>query len=78
MAAGADTSPGVGPSGPINRYWTKGEGLAKWANSPHPFTTLVELLKQYVSEGVAKGLAAEYYHMVFGQWPGAHHDGGHR
>ena len=70
MAAGVDTSPGIGPSGPINRYWTAGDGRAKWADAPHPYTTLVELLSKYVSPGVAHGLAAEYYHAVFGEWPG--------
>lgn len=68
-----DTSPGVGPSGPINAYWTEGAGKAKWAATPHPYTTLVALLEKYVSEKIAKGLAAEYYHRVFGTWPGAHH-----
>lgn len=65
-----DTSPGVGPSAAINRYWTVGEGRAKWANSAHPYTTLVALLREHVSERIAKGLAAEYYHRVFGRWPG--------
>lgn len=69
MAAGVDTSPGVGPSAAINRYWTAGPGLAKWRNSPTPYRTLVALLMQYIkNENVAKGLAAEYYHRVFGKW----------
>jgi hypothetical protein len=72
---GADTSPGVGPSESINTYWTVGEGRAKWADSPHPYTTLVALLSKYVSNHIAHGLAAEYYHRVFGKWPGAHHKG---
>lgn len=66
-----DQKPGVvGPSATINKYRTAGEGRAKWASSPTPFRTLVALLREHVSDHVAKGLAAEYYHQVFGRWPG--------
>lgn len=69
-----DTSPGVGPSKEINDYWTVGKGKALWAGSPTPFRTLLALLMKYIkNERIAKGLAAEYYHRVFGHWPG-HHD----
>lgn len=70
MAAGVDTSPGVGASAALNRYWTTGEGRAKWADSPHPWTTLYELLREHMSEAKAKGLATEYYVRVFGHGPG--------
>lgn len=70
MAAGVDTKPGVGPSAEINAYWTKGKGLAKWANNPHPWTTLRNLLLKYMSKAKANGLATEYYVMVFGHGPG--------
>jgi hypothetical protein len=73
---GADSSPGVGPSESINTYWTKGQGLALWADSPKPYTTLVDLLRKYVSDHIAHGLAAEYYFRVFGHWPGKQ-QGGH-
>lgn len=52
----------------LRRYWTKGEGLVKWADSAHPWTTLVAHLAKYVSD--PEGLASEYYHDVFGKWPG--------
>jgi hypothetical protein len=66
---GIDTSPGTGASHQLNEYWTKGEGLAKWANNPHPWTTLHALLAKYMSDKKAKGLATEYYMMVFGHGP---------
>jgi hypothetical protein len=69
MAAGIDTSPGVGPSAGINRYWLAGEGLAKWANDPHPWTALHTLLLKYMSKAKADGLASEYYRMHFGHMP---------
>jgi hypothetical protein len=72
MAAGIDTSPGVGASKALNDYWTKGAGAAQWVNDPHPYTRLVELLRKHVPEGMVHGLAAEYYHRVFGKWPGKH------
>lgn len=68
-----DTSPGVGPSAKINAYWTKGVGAAKWTSSPTPYRTLLALLMKYMPKRQAEGLAAEYYHMVFGRWPGKGH-----
>jgi hypothetical protein len=60
-----------GNAATLRHYWTKTpEGLAKWADSPKPFTTLVSHLKKYVKD--PEGLAAEYYHDVFGRWPGNH------
>lgn len=53
------------------RYWTRGEGLGRWAMSPTPYTALVVALR---SEGVPSryinGLAAKYFRRVFGIWPG--------
>lgn len=64
---------------PLRRYWTQGEGLARWASSPKPYTTLVANLEQEITTGMTpeqiKGLAANYYHAVFGEWPGKHGDG---
>ena len=73
MAAGVDTSPGVGASRQLNAYWTTGPGLAKWRGNPKPWTTLRDLLMQYMSKAKAAGLATEYYVRVFGHGPGAHH-----
>ena len=57
-----------GNAATLRHYWTKGEGLAKWAESPTPFRTLVSHLVKYVND--PEGLAAEYYHDVFHVWPG--------
>lgn len=64
-----DTKPGIGASAALNRYWL-GEGLAKWATNPHPWTTLYNLLRQYMSDAKAKGLTTEYYVRHFGHGPG--------
>ncbi|MBF6332386.1 hypothetical protein [Nocardia transvalensis] len=73
MVAGQGSRPGVGASRALNDYWTKGKGLAKWAASPTPYTALVAALREHVPESQVHGLAAEYYHMVFGVWPGRNH-----
>lgn len=65
--AGKDVTPG---GEQLHHYWTKGEGLAKWARSPHPFTALVRHLTKYVGPARAKRMAAKWHKEVFGIWPG--------
>lgn len=64
----AITPQGIKGAAQLRHYWTKGKGLAKWATSPHPWTTLVAHLRKYVRD--PKGLASSYFHDVFGIWPG--------
>jgi HK97 family phage portal protein len=53
-------------------YWT-GEGKARWAGSPKPYTTLtVELAKEGVPAHEIPGLAAEIFHSVFHMTPSQH------
>lgn len=54
----------------LKRYWAFGAGAMKWKGSPHPYTTLVDLLRKYVPEHEVKGLAANIFHMALGIWPG--------
>lgn len=55
----------------LKRYWTtSAEGLAKWATTAHPFTNLVQHLTKYVGADRAKRIAAQWFHDVFGIWPG--------
>lgn len=53
----------------LKRYWTVGEGKAKWVGHPHPWTTLYRHLRKYVGSARAKRMASEWYHEVFGHWP---------
>lgn len=55
----------------LKHYWTKGEGLAKWAKSPHPWTELHRHLSKFLGPERAKHVAAEWFHDVFGFWPGS-------
>lgn len=57
------------------KYWVEGDGLAKWAESPTPWTTLVALLSKYVDVVTAKGLAAEMFQHVFHETPYQHAHG---
>lgn len=54
------------------QYWTVGKGLKRWRARTHPFETLVRLLRKHPGITDAEGLAATYYHIVFGFWPGSH------
>jgi hypothetical protein len=53
----------------IKAYWTKGEGLKKWVNSAHPWTALYHELRKHMADELAKRIAAQWYHEVFGRWP---------
>lgn len=54
----------------LKSYWTRGEGLAKWATSPHPWTALRDHLAKYMSPDRADRTASEWFHDVFGYWSG--------
>lgn len=51
-------------------YWTKEEGLARWATKPHPWRTLRRLLRKHPEIHDPEGLASHYFHLVFHYWPG--------
>lgn len=57
----------------LHTYWTKGEGLAKWAKSPKPWTALFHhLFPKYIqNEDKAKRTAAAWFFDVFHFWPGS-------
>ncbi len=59
----------------LKDYWAHGKGLALWVNSPHPYTTLVTLLRKYVSGRVVNGLAANIFKEATGHYPGQRKDG---
>ncbi len=51
MAAVAGTGGSTLPFGPgsaLWKYWTSGEGFAKWAKAVHKWTTLNRLLKKAI------------------------------
>lgn len=66
----AGNRPGRSNSNQLKDYWTKGEGLAKWATSPHPWTALRDHLAKYMTPERADQTASQWFHDVFGIWPG--------
>lgn len=55
----------------LKHYWTRTpEGLAKWATKPHPWTALFRELEKHVGRERAQRIASEWFHEVFGFWPG--------
>lgn len=64
-AAGADTHPG---GEELRHYWTQTpEGLAQWANSPHPWTALYDhLITKIKNPEKTKRIVSAWYEVVFG------------
>jgi hypothetical protein len=60
----------AGDGGQLKDYWTKGEGLARWATSPHPWTALRNHLAEHMPTDRADQVASQWFHDVFGMWPG--------
>lgn len=67
-AAGMDVTPGHDA---LHHYWTRGEGLAKWADSPTPWTTLVAHLTPHVGLAKAKVYASAWFQEVMGYASGS-------
>lgn len=54
----------------LHHYWTKGEGLAKWAESPHPFAVLKAHLAKFIEdEKELNATTAQWVHDGTGHWP---------
>lgn len=62
---------GRGNAATLHRYWTKGEGLGKWADKPKPWTALEHHLVKFMDPDEAKRTANEWFHDVFGYYPGS-------
>lgn len=62
-----DTNPGDGEAYRLELYWTKGEGLTRWAGNPHPWTTLYNLLLPHIKNpNFCARLTETYFRKVFG------------
>lgn len=49
----------------LHDYWTKGDGLAKWADADDPWTELYHHLLKYLPDDEAKRTASEWFIEVF-------------
>lgn len=60
----------AGDRNALKRYWTRGEGLKRWATRKHPWTALYRQLRKHVGSERAKRMASQWFKEVFGIWPG--------
>lgn len=67
----AKSGQGLKGAAQLHEYWTKGEGLAKWASAPDPWTQLYHHLLKYMSPGKAKRTATNWFFDVFHFYPGS-------
>jgi hypothetical protein len=65
VAAAADTNPV--DDNQLKNYWLHEEGAAKWST----WTELYHHLLKHMSAGMAKRVAAQWFHERYGIWPGA-------
>jgi hypothetical protein len=72
MVAGREVTPkDAEDTQRLKDYWTKGKGLAKWADTDQPWTNLYHHLLKYLEPELAKKTATVWFHSVFGFYPGS-------
>lgn len=67
----AHSAEGLKGAEKLHAYWTHGEGLAKWADTPTPWTNLYHHLLKYLPPEEAKKTATEWFYDVFHFYPGS-------
>lgn len=48
----------------LHAYWVTGPGLARWANSPHPWSTLHAFLSEYLSGHILDATTSKWHNEV--------------
>lgn len=65
MVAGRAITPGEKTDAErLHAYWVTGPGLAKWASSPHPWTTLHALLSKYLHGHILDATTSKWHNEV--------------
>ncbi len=54
----------------LEAWWKTGPGAARWIGTAHPWTNLYRGLKKHMPDVMAKRVASQWFHDVFGIWPG--------
>jgi hypothetical protein len=67
VVAGREATPGDAEAvARLHRYWVAGPGLAKWANSPHPWQALYNELAKYIhSDDMLKRTVSAWHNEIF-------------
>lgn len=56
----------------LHTYWVAGPGLAKWAESPHPWQTLHDNLAKYIHNAhLLDATTSKWHYEVFHQHTGS-------
>jgi hypothetical protein len=69
----ATANPKPGTRGYLKWWWTKGPGLARWARTAHPWTSLRRQLGEHITDkspAVIDAITSAWYREVFGRLPG--------
>lgn len=70
VGAAVDT-PGAGRARALKHYWTRGEGLAKWVRSAHPWTELRRHLSKYIKNpDKLNRTTSLWFRAATGMWSG--------
>lgn len=65
MTAGREVTPSdVKASERLHQYWVAGPGLAKWAKSPHPWTTLRNHLAKFLTGHTLDATTSKWHNEV--------------
>src|SRR5215471_8978279 len=55
----------------LHEYWTRGEGLGKWVDAPHPWRTLRAHLAQFIHDPEELDrTTSQWFHDATGMWSG--------
>ena len=65
MVAGKAVTPGEhADAAKLHAYWVTGPGLARWAESPHPWATLHAFLSKYLSGHILDATTSKWHNEV--------------
>lgn len=65
MVAGRELTPeDAKDSEKLHQYWVAGPGLAKWANSPHPWQALHDHLAKYLHGGILDRTTSKWHNEI--------------
>lgn len=72
MTAGREVTPkDAADAEKLHQYWVAGPGLAKWAGSPKPWTTLHMLLSKYLHGHILDATTSKWHFEVMHQHTGS-------
>lgn len=72
--AGARESAGRRDGEELHKFWTRGEGLARWVDEPQPWYALRDELAEHITDPeLLAETTTRWYHDVFSRYPNSGH-----